>query len=101
MNVAWVTGFVARWTAAWNSHDPERLLALMTEDIVYYDPAAPHALHGHAAVREFLGQTWRALPDLEFQAADGPFLEHAGDRVSLRWTATATFTGPLEPPGFA
>ena len=96
-----VREFVERWTAAWNSHVPERLLELMTEDIVYDDPAAPHTLRGHADVREFLGLTWRAMPDLEFRVADGPFLESGGDRVSLRWSGTATFTGPLVPPGFA
>ena len=101
MEAGLVTEFVERWTAAWNTHEPERMLALMTEDIVYDDPAAPHTLRGHPAVREFLEQTWRAFPDLEFHVADGPFIEHGGHRASLRWTGTATFTGPLQPPGFA
>ena len=33
----WVEDFVGRWFAAWNSHDVERVLELMTDDIVYVD----------------------------------------------------------------
>jgi hypothetical protein len=34
---AWVEEFAGRWEAAWNSHEPEQLLVLMTDDIVYDD----------------------------------------------------------------
>src|SRR5262245_20077628 len=95
-----VSDFVERWTDAWNSHEPARLLALMTDDIVYDDSAAPAIMRGHAEVRTFLQQTWRALPDLEFRLGDGPFVEPGG-KASIRWVGTATFTGPLEPPGYA
>ena len=37
LDQAWVEEFLKRWEAAWNSHEPERLLELMTEDIVYDD----------------------------------------------------------------
>jgi hypothetical protein len=35
-----------RWIAAWNSYQPERVLELMTDDIVYDDSGWPqtHAL---------------------------------------------------------
>ncbi|MGH2970153.1 MAG: ester cyclase, partial [Solirubrobacteraceae bacterium] len=90
-----------RWEAAWNSHQPPRLLALMTEDIAYDDSAWPRTMRGHADVREFLGSTWRALPDLEFQTVAGPFVEHGAPRAALYWKGTGTFTGPLDPPGLA
>jgi len=91
--------FAERWRAAWNSHQPDQLLALMTPDIVYDDTAWPYTMHGHAEVREFLESAWRALPDLEFELAAGPFV--LDDRATLYWKATGTFTGPLDPPGFA
>jgi steroid delta-isomerase-like uncharacterized protein len=93
--------FAARWLAAWNSHQPDQLLALMTEDIVYDDSAWPRQMRGHADVREFLESTWRALPDLEFELADGPFLMEGEPKATLYWKGKATFTGPLEPPGLA
>ena len=46
----------------------------MTEDIVYDDSAWTRTMRGHGDVREFLEFLWRALPDLEFQDLEGPFL---------------------------
>ena len=93
--------FIERWEAAWNSHQPERVLELMTEDIVYDDTAWPKTMRGHADVREFLESSWRATPDLEFHMADGPFLLEGAQSAAFYWRGTGTFTGPLEPPGLA
>jgi steroid delta-isomerase-like uncharacterized protein len=93
--------FVQRWDAAWNSHDPDRVLELMTEDIVYDDTAWPRTMHGHADVREFLTHAWRAMPDLEFHMVDGPFVHESAPKVSFYWEGAGTFTGPLDPPGLA
>jgi steroid delta-isomerase-like uncharacterized protein len=93
--------FADRWAAVWNSHDPDRLLELMTDDIVYDDSAWPRTMHGHAEVRDFLAFAWRALPDLAFELAEEPFLLPGAPKAVLYWKATATFTGPLDPPGFA
>jgi steroid delta-isomerase-like uncharacterized protein len=96
-----LAGFAERWEAAWNSHQPERVLELMTEDIVYDDSAWPTTMRGHGEVREFLESVWRGIPDLAFEMVEGPFI-HPGDPVaSFYWKGTGTFTGPLEPPGFA
>ena len=96
-----VADFVPRWEAAWNSHEPDRLLELMTEDIVYDDSAWPRTMRGHAEVREFVEYAWRAMPDLEFHMVDGPFLLEAGPRAAFYWEGAGTFTGPLDPPGLA
>jgi steroid delta-isomerase-like uncharacterized protein len=98
---AFVDDFAQRWLAAWNSHEPDRLLGLMTEDIAYDDSAWPRTMHGHAEVRQFLDYVWRAMPDMEFQLADGPFLSPRAPKAAFYWTGTGTFTGPLDPPGFA
>ena len=98
---AWVGGFLERWTDAWNSHEPDRLLGLMTEDIVYDDSAWPVTMRGHADVREFVDHTWRAFPDLRFEIREGPYV-HAGEqKAAFWWNGHGTHTGPLDPPGLA
>jgi steroid delta-isomerase-like uncharacterized protein len=98
---AWVEDFAQRWLAAWNSHDPDRLLALMTDDVVYDDSAWPARMHGHEDVREFLTHTWRALPDLRFELDTGPLVSRSEPQAAMYWTGTATHTGPIDPPGLA
>jgi steroid delta-isomerase-like uncharacterized protein len=99
--LAFVEQFGEQWAEAWNSHQPERLLALMTDDIVYDDSAWPKTMHGHGDVREFLAHSWRAFPDLRFELTDGPFLHPGAPRASYFWQGTCTHTGPIDPPGIA
>jgi steroid delta-isomerase-like uncharacterized protein len=101
LDPAFVAEFAGRWEAAWNSHEPERLFELMTEDIVYDDSSWPQTMRGHGDVREFLEFAWRAMPDMQFHMADGPFLMPGASQAAFYWTGTGTFTGPLDPPGFA
>jgi steroid delta-isomerase-like uncharacterized protein len=100
-DAAWVAEFAERWLGAWNSHEPDRLLGLMTEDIVYDDSAWPKQMRGHADVREFLDHAWRALPDMRFELRDGPFVHPAEDKAAFWWDGYATHAGPLDPPGLA
>src|SRR5215211_198312 len=95
----WLEDFLERWDAAWDSHQPERVLDLMTDDIVYNDSGWPTPMRGHADVREFLEFTWRALPDAQFRAIDGPYLHPAEPKASFYWRGTATNTGRTDPPG--
>jgi steroid delta-isomerase-like uncharacterized protein len=97
----WVAGFIGQWAAAWNSHDPEQLLPLMTDDIVYDDSAWPTTMRGHADVREFLDHTWRAIPDLRFEAREGPYVVAGEPKAAFWWDGYGTHTGPLDPPGLA
>jgi steroid delta-isomerase-like uncharacterized protein len=98
---AWVDDFVRRWEAAWNSHDPARLLELMTDDIVYDDSAWPTTMRGHGDVRTFLDYAWRAFPDLRFEWVDGPFIVPGQSKAAFYWKGSGTHAGPLDPPGFA
>jgi steroid delta-isomerase-like uncharacterized protein len=101
VDMDFLAGFVERWEAAWNSHQADRVLELMTEDIVYDDSAWPRTMRGHEEVREFVASVWRGMPDLKFEMVEGPFL-HPGEPVAtFYWKGTGTFTGPLDPPGFA
>jgi steroid delta-isomerase-like uncharacterized protein len=101
LDQAWVGEFAQRWGAAWNSHEPARLLELMTEDIVYDDSAWPTTMRGHNDVRTFLDSVWRAFPDLEFEWVDGPYILPGQPKAAFYWKGGATHTGRLDPPGFA
>ena len=101
LDPAWMEEFAKRWEAAWNSHEPARLLELMTDDIVYDDSASPATMRGHGDVRNFLDYVWRAFPDLRFQAIEGPYLVLGQPKAAFYWGGSATHTGLLDPPGFA
>jgi steroid delta-isomerase-like uncharacterized protein len=101
LDQAWVGEFAQRWGAAWNSHEPARLLELMTEDIVYDDSAWPTTMRGHDDVRTFLDSVWRAFPDLEFEWVDGPYILPGQPKAAFYWKGGGTHTGRLDPPGFA
>jgi steroid delta-isomerase-like uncharacterized protein len=94
-------GFLDRWEAAWNSHQADRVIELMTDDIVYDDSAWPRTMRGHDDVREFLASLWRAIPDLAFEMVEGPFRHPSEPVATSYWKGSGTFTGPLDPPGFA
>ena len=96
----WLADFAERYLQAWNGHEPQALLDLMTEDIVYDDAAWPRTMRSHADVREFLEHAWRAVPDLAFEPLEGPFLDRrrrrprsagaAPGRSPGRWTRPAS-----------
>lgn len=92
--------FGAAYLSAWNSHDPDRLLALVSPDVVYDDSAWPVTMRGRDDVRPFLAHAWRAFPDMRFEIIEGPY-RLGEDKAALWWRATGTMTGPLDPPGFA
>ena len=100
-SIEWIRDFATRWLDACNSHEVDRLLALMSEDIEYRDDAWPKPMRGHADVREFLEASWRAFPDMTFELLGGPYVIPGEPRAALHWRGWATHTGPLDPPGFA
>lgn len=99
---ALVSDVIARVLAAFNAHDADGFVAVMSEDVVFEHSAAPATMHGRAEVKAFYNNTlWKAFPDLTLELADGPFFHPHAPRVSLRWRAVGTHTGPLDPPGLA
>jgi steroid delta-isomerase-like uncharacterized protein len=100
-SLEWIREFTPRWLEAWNSHEVERLLALMTEDIEYRDDSWPKTMRGHADVREFLDAIWRATPDMTFELLTGPYVIPGEPRAAFHWRGWGTHAGLLDPPGFA
>ena len=69
-----------RYSAAWNACDTAAMAELVTEDIVWADPALPQPARGVAEVQEFMRASFRGFPDLQFGEPDEP----AGCRVRRR-----------------
>jgi steroid delta-isomerase-like uncharacterized protein len=101
MSIESLRDFSSRWLEAWNSHQADRILEFLTEDVEVRDDSWPKTMHGHADVREFLEALWRGIPDMSFELLDGPYVIPGEPRASLHWRASGTHTGPLDPPGFA
>ena len=93
--------FADRYASAWNRRDTDAMGALITEDIVWADPALPEPARGIQAVQAFMRSSFRAFPDLRFGEPDRPALAVSGDEVLWAWSMIGTNLGPLEPPGFA
>ena len=100
-SIDWIRSFTPQWLEAWNSHEIDRLLSLMTEDIEYRDDSWPKTMRGHADVREFLEAIWRATPDMTFELLTGPYVIPGEPRAAFHWRGWGTHKGLLEPPGFA
>jgi steroid delta-isomerase-like uncharacterized protein len=100
-SIDWIRDFIGRWLEAWNSHQAERVLGFLTEDVEVRDDSWPETMHGHGDVREFLQALWRAIPDMRFELLEGPYVIPGQPRASFHWRGSGTFTGPMDPPGFA
>ncbi len=88
--------FFGRWEEAWNTHDLDQLDALVTEDIVWEDPAMfGETVHGRGEFRAFTESFFRAIPDIHFEGVGEPYLALAGTGLALAWRMTGTFTGEL------
>jgi steroid delta-isomerase-like uncharacterized protein len=100
-SIEWIRAFVPRWLEAWNSHQADRVLEFLTADVEIRDDSWPNTMHGHGDVREFLEALWRAVPDMTFDLLEGPYVIPDGPRASFHWRGCGTFTGRMDPPGFA
>lgn len=106
-----VLRWATEWLEAWNTHDLEALTSLVTDDIVWEDPAMfGETVHGRAEFRAFTEIFLRGLPDVHFEGTGAPFVATEGMRLALPWRMTGTFTGELavwgkryrpDPPAFA
>jgi steroid delta-isomerase-like uncharacterized protein len=96
-----IEAFSARYTAAWNGCDTDAMAELLTEDIVWVDPAMPEPARGIPAVQDFMRTSFQAFPDLRFSEPDPPQMAINGDLIAWTWVMEGTFRGPIDPPGFA
>jgi len=78
------------WAAAWSSHDPDRVLALFTDDCVYEDVPFGVVIHGKEELRAFATAAFDAVPDLTFQLTNR---FAAGSLAAMEWAMSGTHKG--------
>ncbi len=78
---------------AWNAHDADRALAVLSDDVVWQDVASPQPMHGKAAVRPYLQSWFAAFPDLHAIVKNRVATE---DQVAAELEFTGTNSGPMQ-----
>jgi steroid delta-isomerase-like uncharacterized protein len=76
-----------KWTAAWNSHDPEKLLSAFTSDVFYEDVAFGEVSHGSAELRKFAASEFQAVPDLKIEMLRASVHDGHGN---IEWSFSGT-----------
>ena len=78
---------VIHWfNEAFNQHDVDAIMALMTDDCVFDNTRPPpdgERIVGQAAVRAFWAEFFRRSPQARFEVEE---IFAAGDRCMVRWT---------------
>jgi len=84
-----------------NEHDPEALLRMCVEGVVWDDPTLPTPVVGWEAVADLLANQLTAFPDMHFPKEEIEIYRSLdGKKAAARWHMVATMTGRLDPPGF-
>jgi steroid delta-isomerase-like uncharacterized protein len=79
--------------AAWNAHDPNAAVAVLSEDVVWQDVAGPAPMRGKDAIRSYLGAWFTAFPDLDGVVKNRVVTE---DQIAAEIEFTGTNSGPLQ-----
>jgi steroid delta-isomerase-like uncharacterized protein len=79
-----------KWIAAWNSHNPDKMLPLFTNDIVYEDVAFGEVSHGSAELRKFAASEFEGVPDLELKLLGANLHDSHG---TIEWMFSGTDKG--------
>jgi steroid delta-isomerase-like uncharacterized protein len=79
--------------AAWNAHDPDRAVALLSDDVVWQDVGSPEPMRGKAAARQYIQGWFTAFPDLTAVVNNRVVTEN---QVAAEVGFTGTNTGPLQ-----
>lgn len=96
--MSWYEG----WLEAWNSHDPEKVRPLVTDDFALTTPTSTTfgwSVAGINALCEYVGFVVGAYPDLSWERTGPPMFAEQEPRVSFTWRGTGTFSGRMDPPG--
>lgn len=97
-SIEWIRDFEERFLEAWNSHQADRVLALMTEDIEYRDDHWPKTMRGHPDAREALDAYWTAFPDLTFEIIEGPVRDPRSATLGGLLARYRDTQWPVRPP---
>jgi steroid delta-isomerase-like uncharacterized protein len=84
------TALAENFIAAWNSHNPDKMLPVFTDDIFYEDVAFGEVSHGHAELRKFAVSEFEGVPDLELKLVRASIRNGHG---TIEWSFTGTDKG--------
>lgn len=90
------------WIDAWNSHEPDRVRAIVTDDFVLDSPTTRHTgwtVVGQQAASDYVRYVIGAYPDLIWEVTAPPMFSDAIQRAAFSWRGTGHFSGTLNPPG--
>ncbi len=76
-----------KWIAAWNSHSPDKMLPVFTDDVFYEDVAFGEVSHGSAELRKFAVSEFEGVPDLELKLVRASVHDGHG---TIEWVFTGT-----------
>ncbi|HTY31095.1 ester cyclase [Mycobacterium sp.] len=93
--------FAERLFAVWNQHDTMDLADLVAEDVVWIDPIVVEPARGVEGVRQFMENSWRAMPDLHFDVIGPRCFADDAPVAMVPWKMTGTYLHRFDPPGFA
>ena len=79
-----------KWVAAWNAHNPDKMLSLFTDDVLYEDVAFGEVSHGSAELRKFSASEFEGTPDLELKLLRSDIHNGHG---TIEWMFTGTDKG--------
>lgn len=92
---AFLEDYCERWIAAWDSHDPDQLLATFTDDIVWDDKTFwPNVIHGKEELRRYIEKIYAVMPDVRFEEK-GRFFDPDQAKAIVLWRMWGS-----APPGF-
>ncbi|WP_181784146.1 nuclear transport factor 2 family protein [Pseudonocardia pini] len=74
----WAEGYLS----AWDSGDPDRIMAWMADDAVFTDVPSGHTAEGAAAVREFVESALRKAPGATFEVQSSVVTDEA---FAIEW----------------
>jgi steroid delta-isomerase-like uncharacterized protein len=89
---AQTTVFIKEYTAAWNSHDAEKLASFFTDDCVYEEVALGKITRGKEEFKAFINGFFAAFPDTNFELTSN---FNSGNWYCAEWVWTGTHKGPM------
>jgi steroid delta-isomerase-like uncharacterized protein len=92
--------FAPRWWAAWNGRDAEAIASMVTDDLVYYNPALDEDLHGREAMFDYAAMIGQAFPDGRFTTPEPPYASLTQPKGIVPWHFVGTHAGDFVPMGF-
>ncbi|ALL79389.1 hypothetical protein AD006_29370 (plasmid) [Pseudonocardia sp. EC080610-09] len=90
------------WVDAWNSHDPERVRPLVTDDFRLETPTTRNSgweITGPGSAADYMRYVLTAYPDLTWERTGPPLLAPDSARAAFSWRGAGHFSGTLTPPG--